>query len=72
MTVHCIFFLLNHLYSSLIDEDIVYVSRIMGIDRRWIHVVESDVEEVKRLKEIKNKDAKALFFIQQGVHETIF
>lgn len=29
-------------------------------------------EETKRLKEIKKKDAKALFLIQQAVHDTIF
>ena len=34
--------------------------------------IDPEEEAAKRLKETKKKDAKALFFIQQAVHETIF
>jgi len=42
------------------------------IEDGFTDVAEPNVEEEKRLKEIRKKDAKALFFIQQAVHETIF
>ena len=32
----------------------------------------ADPDEESRLKENKKKDSKALFFIQQAVHESIF
>ncbi|EOY04542.1 Uncharacterized protein TCM_019778 [Theobroma cacao] len=38
----------------------------------FVDLKELDEEAEERLKEVKKKDAKALFFIQQAVHETIF
>ncbi|KAH0724802.1 hypothetical protein KY284_000667 [Solanum tuberosum] len=42
------------------------------IEDGFTEVAQSDAKEEKRLKEIRKKDAKALFFIQQVVHEIIF
>ncbi|KAH0647717.1 hypothetical protein KY290_033702 [Solanum tuberosum] len=42
------------------------------IEDGFTDVAELDAEEENRLKKIRKKDAKALFFIQQAVHETIF
>ncbi|KAH0637940.1 hypothetical protein KY285_035752 [Solanum tuberosum] len=42
------------------------------IEDGFTDVAEPDAEEEKRLKQIRKKDAKALFFIQQAVHGTIF
>lgn len=42
------------------------------VEDGFVDVQEPDAEEERRLKEIRKLDAKALFFIQQAVHETIF
>ena len=41
------------------------------VEEGFVHLVGSD-EEAEKLKETKKKDAKALFLIQQEVHDTIF
>ena len=38
----------------------------------FVDLTNPDEEAARRLKETKKKDAKALFFIQHAVHETIF
>jgi len=41
------------------------------VEAGFVEQSDSD-KETKKLKEIKKKDAKALFLIQQAVHDTIF
>ena len=42
------------------------------VEYGFADLLEPDAEEEQRLREIKRKDAKALFIIQQAVHESIF
>ena len=38
----------------------------------FVDILEPTQEEKERLREIKRRDAKALFILQQAVHETVF
>ena len=42
------------------------------VEHGFVDVLEPTIEEKKRLRETKKNDVKALFTIQQAVHETIF
>ena len=42
------------------------------VEHGFVDVLEHTIEEKERLRETKKNDAKALFIIQQVVHETIF
>ncbi|KAJ7949808.1 Retrovirus-related Pol polyprotein from transposon TNT 1-94 [Quillaja saponaria] len=42
------------------------------VESRFIDIEEPNATEEERLRETKKKDAKALFFIQQAIHEMIF
>ncbi|KAK5794801.1 hypothetical protein PVK06_036048 [Gossypium arboreum] len=42
------------------------------VEYEFADVFEPDEEEEKRLKETKKNDAKALFIIQQAIHDSIF
>ena len=42
------------------------------VEHGFADVLEPTIEEKERLRETKKNDAKALFIIQQAVHETIF
>ncbi|KAJ8760556.1 hypothetical protein K2173_015223 [Erythroxylum novogranatense] len=42
------------------------------VEYGFVDILEPNAEEEERLNIIKQKDAKALFIIQQAVHETIF
>ena len=42
------------------------------VEHEFVDVLESTIEEKERLREIKKNDVKALFIIQQALHETIF
>ncbi|XP_022974912.1 uncharacterized protein LOC111473715 [Cucurbita maxima] len=42
------------------------------VEHGFVDVLEPTIEENERLRETKKNDAKALFIIQQAVHETIF
>ena len=42
------------------------------VEHGFVDVLEPTVEEKERLRETKKNDTKALFIIQQAVHESIF
>ena len=42
------------------------------VEYGFVDVEDLDQEENERLRKTKKKDARALFYIQQVVHETIF
>ena len=42
------------------------------VEHEFVDVLESTIKEKERLREIKKNDVKALFIIQQALHETIF
>ena len=42
------------------------------VEYGFVDILEPTQEEEERLREIKRRDAKALFILQQAVHETVF
>ena len=42
------------------------------VEHGFVDLLEPTIEENERLRETKKNDVKALFTIQQAVHETIF
>ncbi|XP_022979575.1 LOW QUALITY PROTEIN: G-type lectin S-receptor-like serine/threonine-protein kinase LECRK4 [Cucurbita maxima] len=55
------------------DEDLAQIAGAMRLGgARFVDVLEFTIEEKDRLRETKKNDVKALFIIQQVVHETIF